>query len=130
MYRWVDHTAEVELLVEADSEEGIFSESLAALGELMSDEGTAETATYPVSAAAPDHAALLVEWLNEVVYLAETEALVPERVERLALEDRGVDSMVSGRRAAARPLVKAATYHGLELAERDGGWRATVVFDV
>ena len=130
MYRWVDHTAEVELHVEAGSEAEVFSEALTALGELMSDEGTAETASYTVSAAAPDHAALLVEWLNEVVYLAETEALVPERVERLQLEDRGVESTVAGRKAAARPLVKAATYHGLELAERDGSWRATVVFDV
>ena len=130
MYRWVDHTAEVELLVEAEHEEGVFSEALSALGELMSDEGTAETATYEVSAAAPDHAALLVEWLNEVVYLAETEALVPERVERLRLDERGIESTVSGRRAAARPLVKAATYHRLELAETNGSWRATVVFDV
>ena len=130
MYRWVDHTAEVELVIEADSEERVFSEALAGLGELMSDEGTAETATYSVSAAAPDHAALLVEWLNEVVYLAETEALVPERVERLDLEDRAVESAIAGRRAAARPLVKAATYHRLELAERDGSWHATVVFDV
>jgi SHS2 domain-containing protein len=37
---------------------------------------------------------------------------------------------VSGTRASPPHLVKAVTYHRLEMHEQDGTWRARVVLDV
>lgn len=34
-YRWVDHTAELELSIEARSAEGVFADALRALAELL-----------------------------------------------------------------------------------------------
>lgn len=146
MYRWVDHTAELELHVEAPSEAKVFGEALAALGELLAEHSEAEPAPaqgaagrgagegapvqHEVTASAPDRATLLAEWLNELVFLAETEGFVPERVERLRLSEDELEATVSGRRASPPPLVKAVTYHRLEMRRNDGAWRATVVFDV
>ena len=133
MYRWVDHTAELELHVEAPTEGDVFGEALTALGELLaehSDEGAGEPARHQVSASAPDRPTLLAEWLSELVFLAETEGFVPERVESLELADDELTATVSGTRAAPPNLVKAVTYHRLEMGERDDAWRATVVLDV
>jgi SHS2 domain-containing protein len=133
MYRWVDHTAELELRVEARTAEGVFQEALAALGELLAersgDDG-GEPARFEVEASAPDRATLLAEWLSELVYLVETEGFIPERVEELTLSADSLHATASGQRATPPHLVKAVTYHRLMLEESGGAWRATVVLDV
>src|SRR5512139_283001 len=88
VYRWVDHTAELELRVDADSEAGVFRAALDALGELLGDDedGDHEPVSREVAVEAPDRPALLAAWLEELVYLAESEGLVPERAEPLAVE--------------------------------------------
>ena len=136
MHRWVDHTAELELELEAASERGVFEEALAALGGLLAERagGEEETDTEParhtVSASAPDRATLLAEWLSELVYLVETERFVPRRAERLDLGEDWLDAEVSGSRAAPPHLVKAVTYHRLAMKQQGGTWRAAVVLDV
>lgn len=133
MYRWVEHTGELELEIEAATEAAALEEALAAFGELAAggeEEGGGEPASHEVSASAPDRPALLAEWLGELVFLAETEDFVPERVARLELGEGGLRATVEGRRGRPPHLVKAVTYHGLTF-RRDGDvWRARAVLDV
>lgn len=77
-----------------------------------------------------DRGALLVAWLDELVYLAETEDLVPDELGELELTDAGLRAEVGFRRAAPRHLVKGATYHRLAFDPTPSGMRATVVLDV
>jgi len=126
-YRWVDHTAEVELHVEAASQEQVLEEAMKAVAELL-DGATGPPETRRVRVEAPDRGALLVQWLEELVFLADTERFVPERAEIILSEV--LDAAVHGRIGEPRPLVKAVTYHGLEFEPADGGWRAKVVLDV
>ena len=134
MYGWVDHTAELELRIEAASEGAVFEEALAALGELLSEHSDPDVSGEPVSfavwASAPDRATLLAEWLSELVYLVETEGFVPRRAQRLDLGEDWLDAEVSGSRAAPPHLVKAVTYHRLTMEQQGGTWRAAVVLDV
>jgi SHS2 domain-containing protein len=133
MYRWVDHTAELELHVGAPTEEEVLTEAMDALRELLAehmDDRGGEPATHEVHATAPDRPTLLAEWLSELVYLVETEGFVPERVDELTLSADSLEASVSGRRASPPHLVKAVTYHRLALEERGGAWHATVVLDV
>lgn len=130
VYRWVEHTSEFELSIEARDLERVFSEALAALAELLGDAEGGQASTHRVSAAARDLPGLLVEWLNELVYLAETEGLVPERVERIEVANNAVEAVVAGRLGEPPSLVKGVTYHRLELRRDDGVWHARVVLDV
>lgn len=128
-YRWVEHTSELELSIEATSREGVFSESLVALGELF-DAPDGTEIVHQLSVSATDLPALLVEWLNELVYVAESEGVAPERVIRMELGNKHLDATISGRRTLPRALVKAVTYHRLEFDRAGEGWRARVVMDV
>jgi SHS2 domain-containing protein len=130
MYRWVDHTAEVELHIEAETREEVFAEALGAFAELVSRSDEGAPAEHDIEFEAPDDASLLVAWLEELVFLAETEDFVPEGVGRLELSGGRLTARVAGRRDRPAHLVKAVTYHGLEFAEHDGAWRAKVVLDV
>jgi len=129
-YRWVDHTAEVELKIEAATEVGVFEEALRALSELVGEGASRERVSFEVAVRAPDRATLLAHWLDELVYRAETEGLVPEGLERLRLTGDGLSAMVRGHRGEPRHLVKGVTYHRLGFDAADGEFRATVVLDV
>jgi SHS2 domain-containing protein len=130
VYRWVDHTAEVELHVEAGSQEDVFAEALTAFAELVSREDRGERVEHEVTAEAQDDATLLAEWLGEFVFLAETEDFVPERLKRIELDGGRLRAVVAGHRGRPAHLVKAVTYHGLEFARSGDVWRAKVVLDV
>jgi len=132
VYRWRDHTGELELELEASTAEGVFAEAAAALGELLGDgEDRGAPATHrQVEVKAGDRAALLAEWIGELVFLAEVEGLVPRAAEAIELTDGRVQATVGFGAGSPPHLVKAATYHRLAFEPVDGGWRATVVLDV
>ena len=132
MYRWLEHTAELGLLIEAASDEDVFREALAAFTELIGDGDTRESGRLdvPVALRAATVADLLVAWLEELVFLADTEQLVPDAAQELRLEPGELRAIVRGRRGAPRPIVKAVTYHGLEFVREGGRSRAHVVLDV
>lgn len=128
-YRWVDHTAEVQLELEAESEEELLADAVAAFAELV-DEPRGEPAAHAVKVEGSDRAALLVELLSELVYLVETEDFAPERIAELELRERSLTARVEGRRGNPSHVVKAVTWHGLRFERSGGGWLGTVVFDV
>jgi SHS2 domain-containing protein len=128
MYRWADHTAELELHVEAATPEEVFAEAARALGELVGA-GPGEPVEHVVQLTAQDLATLLVDFLDELVYLSETKAFVPENAD-IALDGTQLRAALRGRHAETSPLVKAVTYHGLVFARQDGVWNARVILDV
>jgi SHS2 domain-containing protein len=69
-------------------------------------------------------------WLEELVFLAETEGFVPETLESLELGELELRARIRGWPGEAPHLVKAVTYHRLELGRSNGSWRARVVLDV
>ena len=80
--------------------------------------------------AADDRGALLAAWLDELVYLAETEDLVAEGVERMELTGQRLTARVRAYRGRPRHLVKGVTYHDLMFGPVGEGFSATVVLDV
>jgi len=128
MYRFVDHTSELEIELEGGSAEEVLEDALRAFAELAGP-GDGEEVERRVVVEASDLPALLAAWLDELLYLAETERLVPESAD-LALSGFEVNGLVRGRRGDPRPLVKAVTLHRLRFRAENGVWRGRVVLDV
>jgi len=127
-YRFVEHTAELEVELESDSAEGILEEALRAFAELAGP-AAGELVERPVDLAASDPPALLAAWLDELLFLADAERLVPESAE-VSVSGSRVTGVIRARRGDPRPLVKAVTFHRLRFGPRDGVWRGRVVLDV
>jgi putative phosphoribosyl transferase len=127
-----EHTGELALRVEAPSPRSLFEQAGKALSETMSGECySPEVEEVKLVVAATDREALLVAWLNEIVYRAEVDHMLPRefRVERLS--EHQLEAVVRGPRLEQlRNPVKAATYHALSIAEGREGWTATFVLDV
>lgn len=112
MHEWREHTAEIELVIDAASPEQVFVEAALAFAELV---GTGASGCKPlareVRLEARDRGSLLVDWLEELIYLADTEGFVPAGVQ-LQVAETSVSGTVAGCVGTIDPLVKAATYHG------------------
>lgn len=129
-----EHTGELRLRVDAPTLAELFAEAGRALALLAcgdrpppSPEGEAEE----VSLRSHDRAALLVDWLNELIFRAEVEGKVFSDFRFAHLTDRDLNAWIRGAPAPAmRTLVKAATLHDLKLTETPHGASATVVLDV
>jgi SHS2 domain-containing protein len=78
-----------------------------------------------------DAESLLVEWLSELTYWAETEMLVFHKFDLLCVSPTQIEAIIHGSRAAQlEKHIKAVTYHNLAITHTDEGLTATVVFDV
>ena len=129
-YEWREHTAEIELVIDAPSEEAVFAQAADAFARLVELDAGGAPVAHDVAVDAADRAALLVAWLDELVYLADIEGFVADRVEGLRIRAGGLDATLVGRRTTVDPLVKAATYHRLVFEREKGRWHARVVLDV
>jgi SHS2 domain-containing protein len=131
VYRWVDHTGEVELEIEAGTIEEVFADALAAFGELVRDGVTGDdTVTHVIDLEDDGTPTALADFLQELVFLAETKGFIPERMIDAELSGGRLRTTVQGRPGEPPHLVKAVTYHGLELRRERDGWSARVVLDV
>lgn len=80
---------------------------------------------------AMDAEGLLVEWLSELAFWAETEMFVFSRFELHEVSTTRLKATIYGKRAdQLEKHIKAVTYHNLEIVQADDGLAATVVFDV
>jgi SHS2 domain-containing protein len=140
-FRWAEHIGELELEIEAGSEEAVYAAAVSAMSELLEDaDGTgageaqdaplAQAAAREIVVEAPDRPRLLAELLSELAFLAETEGFVPEALERLNVDERRLGVLVRGHRGDPPHLVKAVTLHQLAFDADEAGWRARVVLDV
>jgi SHS2 domain-containing protein len=128
-----EHRGELEIRIDGPTLEAVFAEAGRALAEVMD----ATPLEAPVGLSedvvvdAPDREALLVEWLNELVYRSEVERAIFTELEIGRLSGHRLVATIRGTRVAAlRNPVKAATYHGLSIAENAGGITAKVILDV
>jgi len=130
MHEWREHTSEIELHIVAATERDVFREATAAIADQLGEATGADGVQRRIAVDARDRAALLAAWLDELVWLAEREGLIPRRLVDLELDEtaaRGTVELCPGR---PRHLVKAVTFHRLAFGRDGDRWRATVIFDV
>jgi SHS2 domain-containing protein len=129
-YRWVDHTSEVELEIEAAGEREVLEAAVRALAELHGIDTIGSTAERRLTAHAADRPALLAAWMEELVFLAESEGFVATEVLDLDLDAGSVSATVAGVLDEPPPLVKAITYHRLAFEPAGEVYVAHVILDV
>jgi SHS2 domain-containing protein len=128
----VDHTADRAMRVWGDDLQSLFIGAARGMYHLMADlDGLVATEWCEILVKASDPEALLVEWLNELLFLTEVKGLL--------FVDYQIDSLTGSSlagRAGGVPAepskahIKAATYHDLSIVGKGTGCSSVITFDV
>lgn len=135
-YRQLAHTADLGLRIWGNTLEELFENAGAALTAVLTDRRRLRLRnTEEITVEAPDLEALLVAWLNHLLYLYDVTAFLGREFRILELTPQRLAARAWGetydpQRHLSRTAVKAATYHHLEIANRNGRWEATVILDL
>jgi SHS2 domain-containing protein len=129
-HRFVEHGGEVEVELSAGDEIGIFAAGLDSFAELVAESAEGEPVEMQIALRGRDRALLLVDWLNELLFLAEVERFVPTRIKAIELGDEHLHATVAGYRGTPRPLVKGVALNRLAFLQEGGVWHGRVVLDV
>lgn len=136
MERFVDiieHPGELRLRLRAASFGELAAAAAGALAELelRRAPAVASDGWREIRIGGRDREAVLVHWLNELIYLAETERWVATEFEPVRATDTELTMRARGVAVEIAPSqVKAATFHGLRIAPVAGGMEAELVLDV
>ncbi len=134
-FEFIDHTADVGIIAYGTTISQAFANAARALFSLITELDAVREVLYrDIELTASDEESLLVEWLNELIYLFDTENIIFKRFEITVLSDtrlkaRGYGEKVDSLRHKLKTGVKAATYHMLKVS-RGNGYRVQVIFDI
>jgi len=131
-FQEIEHTADWAFRARGRGLAQLFANAARGMFELQGSAGRAgNKIAREVAVGGVDRETLLVNWLNELLYLQETQQETYNCFEILEISDTNLRALVHGR--PHRPegkLIKAVTFHGLEVRQSGDGWEATIVVDV
>lgn len=135
-FRVVDHGGDAAIEVCGRNLEELFERAAEGLTRLITDLRRVRARLVKkirVEGDKPED--LLVRWLSELLFQFEIQGLLFRRFKILRLEHDRLEGLAEGEpfdetRHGIRTLVKAPTYHGLRVEQKDGLWRARIVLDL
>jgi len=135
-YRRLPHTADLVWRLWGSSLPELFENAGCALSATLTDRRyLRRRAIREVRLAAGDREALLVDWLNHLLYLFDLDGFLGRDFQVVSLTPDHLEAIVTGEsfdpdRHPSLTGVKAATFHQLSIVPAGDGWEATVVLDL
>lgn len=130
----LEHPADVGFHAWGNTAEELFRESALALADIAFPAGDG-TDEYPIAVSGHDYESLMVNWLDEILYVFDSAKFAPYdfRVDEVSTTAIRAHLIGEPRDAVHHPwkvIVKAITYHGIEVVQRNGRWESRVFVDV
>ncbi len=132
----IEHTADVGIMAYGRDLAELFANAALALFSLITDARSIEQkAQRKAEVSGKDTENLLVEWLNDLIYIFDVERMVFSRFDVSELTGTRLQAVCHGEnldpsKHRLKMGVKAATYHMLALDKERGIYRARVILDV
>ncbi len=132
-YQEIDHTADLALRVWAKDFKTLLRHAAAGMYDLMDlvvvvDKVAQSQHEFSLEEAADE--ILLVDFLNELVYLIEAKGCCFNEFKFNDKEDRWVIKCWGHKIKSAKRNIKAVTFHNLEIRQTNHGLETTLTFDV
>jgi SHS2 domain-containing protein len=131
-YEQIEHTADLALRIHGGDLHELFANAAYAMFSQLADVGQIRPVVQElVNVEGTDYESLLVNWLNELLYLHETQNHVYSDFDISELTQQVLKATVRGEQTTdVYTIIKAATYHDLTVCRTADGFTATIVFDV
>jgi len=133
MYSFLEHTADVRMKVENGTLPGLFTEALRGMFTYLkpTPRGAKEVERV-IELSAPDSTALLVDFLNEALSLAQSHKEAYDSIHFDKLVGHQIKARLQGYKVKNfTEDIKAVTYHEAKVEHiPKSGWRAHIIFDI
>jgi SHS2 domain-containing protein len=136
-YEIIDTTADIGIRAFGADWPDVYANAAVGMFSLITDlETVKEKLERDISVTAPDRETLLAEWLNELIFLFDTEMLLFRRFEITKLspsliEARCFGEKVDRSRHELKRGIKSATYHRIKVEKvEDGSYLGEVILDI
>ena len=135
-YEFIDHTADLGIIVRGPDVGGLFISAARAMIDLMVKGDLGDKRTLrEVSVSSEDYPDLMVRWLGEVLYLFAGDKLIVDSIEIKELHPTQIKATLSvadfePKRHRVLREIKAVTYHGISVRKTNGAWEARIIFDI
>lgn len=128
----IEHTADRAFRVNGRNMADLLENAAYAMHALDGPRVAGEpAATREIEVEGADRESLLVNWLNEILYLEQAHQLVCERFHIDELKNHRLRARIQTRACAGScSHIKAVTFHNLKIRETSEGLGAEVVVDV
>jgi len=132
----LDHTADIGIMVYGEDLKSLFENAGEAFFHLITDLKKVRLRTERrIEIGGESLERLMVDWLNELLYLHDVENLLFKRFRVESVGVEGLKAKVKGEFFqegvhVIKTGVKAVTYHQLEVRQEKEGWRARIIFDL
>ena len=131
----LEHTADIGIIVYGDNIKQIFSMAAEGLFSLITNMDEIQTKiNRNVEVVAQDTEALLVSWLNELIFIHEVEHILFKVFKIDRIDNNRISAVCFGETITENQEitreVKAATYHMLSIEKHAGRFTARVLFDL
>jgi SHS2 domain-containing protein len=132
-YEVIGHTADLRLKVHGRSLPELFSEAVKGMMEILAPGAETEPkVTREIRIESANLTALLVDFLNEVLTLSQTNKEVYTEVALDKLTETALRAELRGHSVRGfEEDIKAVTYHEAQVSKNvKGEWETTLVFDI
>ncbi len=130
-YECIPHTADLAIRVWGNDLPDLFAHAAGALFDMISPAPERIDRTRQVVVESIDMEGLLVDWLNQLIFLHEVNQETYACFEITAFSDTELRAVVHGGAVTVKHrTIKAATYHELSIYPTDAGLEANIIFDV
>ena len=131
----LNHTADAGIIAYGSNINEAFANAAKGMFSLITElDDIQEVLHRDIEVTAYDEESLLVEWLNEFIYLFDAENIIFKRFDitefsNTYLKATAYGEKVDSSRHKLKTGVKATTYHLLRV-DKDNGYKVQVIFDI
>ncbi len=135
-YQSFSHPSDIGLAIYGDSMQQLFENAAFALFDTLCNlNSVSEIESVDIDVHGDDQESLLINFLNELLYLQSVNGWLFRRIEISFLGDHSLNATAWGElyKMETHELfheIKCATYHNLQIREKLGKWQVDIVFDV
>ncbi|MBU0586289.1 archease [Candidatus Micrarchaeota archaeon] len=127
-YEILEHTADVGIIAKGKTFEEALEEAARGMFSFMGESEPEKKMLIEVEREEKDE--LVVFFLSEIIAQCEAQGFAPADVKITSYDGKTLKAEILGENKTLKNIIKAVTFHMLEVEDKAEEWRIQVLFDV
>lgn len=132
-FEFLEHTADVKFQAWGKTIEEAFSGCALAISRTLCKEDIKKKKVYRIKVFGQDNESLLYNFIEELLYLVDTENFLPAKVKEIKIKDNNLVAKIIGdnsEKYEIKNYIKSPTYNDMFVKKEKDKWVVQVVIDV